>query len=121
MPDGRHVGFAALEASRPWFLDELDVHVSGREQRVDLCPRWLGTVEPGSVRVIQTSELLGAVVHVDHIWISLAKDFPKGRLITVTVAGVRRGFLGWHFKRFTARQAASNAAFYRQAYRQDYR
>lgn len=111
LPDGRNVGYHATEAGRPWFLDEITFVL---ESSKPICPVFLGTIEPDSVRVIQVSRQgIGAKIERGRIILEGAMTSSP---IVVTIAGIRRGFSGWHFKQFSDAQRERNERFYTSAY-----
>lgn len=119
LPDGRRIGMHATESSRPWFCDEIAFKIPPLLAYIDLPidAVYLGTIEPASLCVIQLSlSGIGAQIVGDHLRLS-ATPFRLSSLSgVVTVAGIRRGFLDWHFKSFTAEQMTRNHAFYSAAY-----
>jgi len=119
IPDGRHVGLHATEASRPWFLDEITFRVPFWRSVVTLPidALFIGSIEPSSLCVIQTSaSAIGAQIIGDSLRITASPFRLSSITGVITVAGLRRGFSDWHFKSFTADQLARNNAFYSAAY-----
>lgn len=113
LPNGRHVGFSALESSRPWFLDEITIVCAGNEKEVrrKICPVFLATIEPLSLCIIQISRP-GLAAYVWGDGIILTGETQPGEAITVTLAGIRCGLADWHFQPYTAEQMQRNRAFY---------
>lgn len=119
IPDGRHLGLHATEASRPWFMDEITFKIPPLLAYIDLPidAVYLGTIEPASLCVIQTSTpAIGAQIMRDRVRITVSAFRLSSITGVVTLAGIRAGFLDWHFKSFTAEQMTRNNAFYSAAY-----
>jgi hypothetical protein len=116
LPNGRHVGFSALESSRPWFLDEITIVCAGNEKeyRRQICPVFLATIEPLSLCIIQISRP-GLAAYVWGDGIILTGETQPGETIILTLAGIRRGLADWHFQPFTQEQRLRNLAFYSAA------
>ena len=119
LPDGRHIGFSAVESSRPWFMDEITfVSPSLPDTKVILPvdPVFLGTIESGSLRAVQVSTPgLGIQIVANEVHVQTG-SLPPGLPVVITIAGIRRGFASWHYKPFTRGQMQRNRAFYRSAY-----
>lgn len=119
---GQIVGWAAMEAPSPWFEDlyQWQMLTGGFGVDVPLDPLFLGTIEPGTLRVValvgETLLPLGASIEGNDIRIRAAESTAADMRGTVVVAGIRKGFSDWRFKPFTARQQRRNQEFYQRAY-----
>lgn len=105
------VGMAALEAPRPYFIEFIKVPANC--SKVEVPALFLGTIEPGSLRVMSFS-IPGVGLRVKGSTVGISGKHGGG---TVSVIGIRRHLAWWHFKDFTALQKENNRKFYASAHR----
>ena len=109
-------GFAAVECGEALFRDHLTFTHEGVLSRFPLDETWLQTVEDGTVEIesIVTSEPVAALVIIEGNSILIEASKPVD--VTITVRGIRRGFAGASWPRFTIDEMRSNERFYSQAH-----
>ena len=104
------IGMSALEAPRPYFIERIAIAKGKTSAAIN--PVFLGTIEPGSLRVMAFS-IPGVGVTIDGDKVKTHGRHGGG---VATVIGIRGHFDGWHFRNFTEAQKAKNDAFYSSAY-----
>lgn len=104
------VGMSALEAPRPYFIERIEIPAG--KSSAEISQLFLGTIEPGSLRVMAFS-IPGIGVTVEG---GKVKTHGKHSGGIATVIGVRRHFKGWHFRDYSESQRQRNNEFYASAY-----
>lgn len=109
-------GFAAVECGEAIFRDHLTFIHEGVLTRFPLDETWLQTVEAGTVEIesIVTSEPVAASAIIEGSSIIVTALKPVG--VTITVRGIRRGFAGASWPRFTIDEMRANERFYSKAH-----
>jgi len=106
-----HVGMAALEAPRPYFIQRLTFNAARQTLRI---PRlFLGTICRDSLRMMSCSAH-GAGVRI--VGDSVIVETQLEAQGTVTVCGIRKGCGHWLYQDFTESQRLTNNRFYSQAH-----
>lgn len=109
-------GFAAVECGEALFRDHLTFTHEGVLTRIQLDKTWLATIEIGTadVEAIVTSEPVKASAIIEGEFILIEASKPVD--VTITVRGIRRGFAGASWPRFTIDEMRANERFYNSAH-----
>lgn len=102
-----------MEAPEVWFFDILRVPVKGRAETVAIDPLFLQVCEPGSLAVVamapdRLAKCAGNIIAKHRRVTRLKVTTDKPSTVTVTIAGIRKGFGGIRFPARTVRQMALN-------------
>lgn len=111
-------GFAAVEAGDCLFYDIRQTQLNRGLSTIPLSRTWTRTVEAGTIAI--DSLTVSATCHINAEIVGssifLITDAPCLVTVTVTVSGIRKGFRGESWRRYTPQQMASNLAFYERAH-----
>lgn len=108
--------FAAVECGECLFRDHLSFFHEGVMTRIPLCSTWLQTVHAETVEIesIVTDLPVRASARIEGAHVVIEASKPAS--ITITTRGIRQGFAGSSWPRYTREQMARNAAFYAAAH-----
>jgi len=109
-------GFAAIESVACLFYDSIQISCGKGTTIAFLDEEWLDTVEPDTVELasLTTSEPMPLLVDLESNTIIITA--PKYCLAVATVSGIRKGFKGETFRRYSREEMERNAAFYESAH-----
>ena len=113
-----------LEGAEAWFKDSITLPVIAGRAHAFLDPTFLAVCEPGTALAQYAcipgyGGAIGAEIQTSAVrtWLSIhCSPAPaNGSLITVSIAGLRRGFTGRRLTSHTRAQYEANCSFYRRA------
>jgi len=109
--------FAAVECGECLFRDHLTFIHDGVMTRIKLDPTWLQTVHAETVEIesVVSDSPVKASARIEGAHVVV--DATRPATITVTVRGIRHGFAGRSWPKFTEAEMVRNAAFYAAAHR----
>jgi len=110
-------GFAAIESGACLFYDSIVIPCSKGTTVAFLDEEWLDTVEPDTVELdsLTTNEPMPMLVDLGTNIVIITA--PKSCLAVATVSGIRKGFKGETFRRYSRAEMERNNAFYADAHR----
>ena len=110
-------GFAAIESGACLFYDSIKISCSKGTTVALLDEEWLDTVELDTVELdsLTTNEPMPLLVDLGSNIVIITA--PKPCLAVATVSGIRKGFKGETFRRYSQSEMQRNAAFYAAAHR----
>ncbi len=109
-------GFAAIESGECLFRDHIKARITKGTSHIPIDAQFLAVIEPGTAQIesVTTNKpaRITAIMRGPYI-VTEARAMLEA---VFTVTGIRRGFVGASWPRYTAEQMARNAAFYAEAH-----
>lgn len=111
------IGLACTEMPEPRFQEIMVVELPDYQVAsvVEIDPRFLGVIEPNSLRVVSCAAnspvRVGAAIVDNKLKVTTDGYQRVAVVVTVMLSGIRLGH-NWRFKEFTKRQAMSNLKFW---------
>lgn len=126
LPSEAHgiIAMHGLEGTEPWFKDSITLPLMAGRGSAFLDPVFLAVCEPGTLlpqyaAIPGCGAAIGAEIETSagRTWLRIHchPAPPNGTLITASILGLRRGFIGQRLPLYTAAQYEANNAFYRRA------
>jgi hypothetical protein len=109
-------GFAAIESGECLFRDHIKARIVKGTNHIPIDAQFLAVIEPGTAQIESVTTNKPARITAILRGPYIVTDARATLEAVFTVTGIRRGFAGASWPRYTAEQMARNAAFYAEAH-----